>query len=126
MGYRLLYVGLFFAGLLLAPAVHAQSYWRSVEKYLQPNVNVVEKSKDRLVVEHPVLQDTLIFAYTGPEDCACDVYSTSKRRRGGNPYRVWVATMRFWEHPERPQNQWGQFFRARFLQIIRPPLPSDT
>lgn len=121
MGQRMLFVGLFVGCAVLLSEVQAQSYWRTVEKYLQPEVNVVEKSKERLVVEHPALQDTLIFSYSGPENCACDVYSMSKRQRGGNPYRVWVATMRFWDHPKRPQNQWGQFFRARFLQIIRPP-----
>lgn len=124
MEQRLIGVLLFVGYGLLVPHVQAQTYWRTVVKYLQPEVTVVERSEERLVIEHPVLQDTLVVALTGPDACQCDIYSTSEQRRGGNPYRVWVATERFWEHPTRAQNQWGRFFRSRFLQIIRPPRPS--
>ena len=58
----------------------------------------------------------------GDED-APDIYGQMNQKRGGNPYRVWVASESFWNDPNRPKQVWGRFFRTEFLKILRPPNP---
>lgn len=102
----------------LAPPAGAQ--WRLVKLYLKPEVQVVRETREVLQVVHPAWADTLTLSI-GPRP-GTDIFGLTEQRRGSNPHRVWVATHRFWNNPARPRQRWGRYFRAPFLQLIRPPL----
>ena len=46
--------------------------------------------------------------------------------RNGNPYRVWIASERFWNDPEFPRKRWGEVLRAAFLKTVRRPVDEPT
>ena len=108
--------------LMLAPVpLQAEAHWRILKKYLQADVEVVREEPQVLVVAHATRQDTLRI---GLAPCtSCDIVGTLEERRGSNPYRVWQASDQFWNNPERPQSEWGQYFRSHFLRLLRSPEP---
>ena len=122
--------GLFLVLWATASPVAAQSSWHLVKLYLKPDVRIVQESEDILRVVHPAWPDTLTLSIgSRPDSDICpdsDIYGMTERRRGSNPYRVWVATHRFWDNPARPRHRWGQYFRASFLQLIRPPITTHA
>lgn len=124
--YRcLLAAGLLGILLLLTPQVgQAQHAWRVLKQYLQPEMVVLEETATLLVLYHPVRRDTLRVMLE--EDPEADIYGTLAYRRGGNPYRTWIASTRFWNNPDRPRQQWGRYFRTEFLRLVREPQDQIT
>ncbi|MEM6647215.1 MAG: hypothetical protein AAF730_13285 [Bacteroidota bacterium] len=111
-------IALFWA-LAVAQPAKSDPAWRIVKKYLQADVIILEETAETMTIRHSVRGDTLRI---GVRPCAdCDIYGRIEARRGSNPYRVWVASARFWDNPQRPRNVWGQYFRSSFLRILRPP-----
>ncbi|GAB5517970.1 MAG: hypothetical protein RhofKO_02210 [Rhodothermales bacterium] len=106
--------------LMLAPVdLRAEAHWRILKKYLQEDIEVLREEPQVLVVAHTARQDTLRI---GLAPCtSCDIIGTLEERRGSNPYRVWHASQQFWNNPERPQSEWGQYFRSHFLRLLRSP-----
>ncbi|MFQ5632533.1 MAG: hypothetical protein ACE5I1_27515 [bacterium] len=97
----------------------AYAQWKRVKHFVQKDVRVVKETKEILVLYHPVLQDSVTLSLSKAADS--DIYGASEKKRGGNPYRVWVATVRFWNDPNLPRKEWGKFFHAAFLKILRSP-----
>ena len=101
-----------------------EPHWRILKKYVQQDVQVVQVSDSLLLLYHTERNDTL---RVGLRPCSsCDISGFVERRRGSNPYRVWVASPEFWTNPSRPRSTWGAYFRASFLRILRPPDGPDA
>lgn len=112
---------LLFSTLLVIGASDASAKWDRVRAYVQPEVEVTELEEDRLVLWHPEIKQTLVLTLEPTK--SSHIYSKIRRQRGGNPYRVWMASELLWNHPELPRSSWGAFFRVEFLRIVRPHRP---
>ncbi len=103
-----------------APLVsHAQSPWRQVQRYLQPDAQIVSQTDERLVIASGGQQ----FVLATKRGDGVDVLGGLARNRDGNPYRVWQATPNLWLDASRPRSGWGRFMRSDFLRLIRSPNP---
>lgn len=100
----------------MAGPAHAQ--WDKIKKFVQPSVEFLTESKERLVLFQAELKDSVVISFDKVK--GADIYSKMAMRRGSNPYRVWVASKEFWDDPKRPKKKWGKFFRSDFLKIMRP------
>jgi len=115
--------------LIVAPA---NAQWKVVKKFIQPEVTIVEETKAALILSHPEIDALVVMTMKPGKDVAMtmgsedapDIYGQMNQKRGGNPYRVWVASENFWNDPDRPKQVWGRFFRTEFLKILRPPTES--
>jgi hypothetical protein len=107
------------AFVIFGMASHAQAQWSIVKKFVQRDIQIVQETEHLLVLSHNVVQDSLILSMA--ETTQVDIYAGLDQKRGGNPYRIWIATARFWDGSKRPKRTWGRFFHAEFLKIIRPP-----
>ncbi|NNM32923.1 MAG: hypothetical protein HKO53_07635 [Gemmatimonadetes bacterium] len=105
--------------LLGLTALPAQASWDRVLAYVQPEVEIVHRDDERLVLSRPG-QD-LTFVLTRQPNQDSHIYMQTKRNRGGNPYRIWIATELLWNNAKFPRTEWGSYFRAEFLRIARPP-----
>ncbi len=111
------------ATMLALVASAAIGQWKMVRKFVQPEVEIVEETKSFLILRHPEIKALVVLSLeTGGE---ADIQGELEQERGGNPYRVWVATENFWNDPDRPKAIWGRFFRVEFLKILRPPSERD-
>ncbi|MEM7277188.1 MAG: hypothetical protein AAF385_03595 [Pseudomonadota bacterium] len=108
-----------FSGLVQPVAAQNEKHWRVLKKYVQKDMHIISSTNTVFVIAHPVQKDTIRI---GLDPCeACDISGVIERKRGANPYRVWVANEAFWTNEARPQSTWGQYFKASFLRILRPP-----
>ncbi|MEM7348869.1 MAG: hypothetical protein AAF485_31960 [Chloroflexota bacterium] len=108
-----------FSGLVDPAVSQKNQHWSILKKYLQKEIQVISADKSVLVIAHPGKHDTL---HIGLQPCdECDITGVIEQKKGDNPYRVWVAHDKFWSNKARPQSAWGQYFRASFLRILRPP-----
>ncbi len=99
----------------------ASANWDQVKKFLQKDVEIVSESEDKLVIYHSGAGQKITLANGSDKSAGADITGVLKRRRGGNPYRVWCASEPFWNDPLRPKSKWGMYFRMEFLSILRPP-----
>ena len=98
------------------------SHWRMLKKVLQDDVQIVSEDDTRMTLFHRVYRDTVRI---GLDPCdECDITGVMEIKRGGNPYRAWIAHEKFWNNPDRPRTIWGEYFRSSFLRILRPPSKS--
>ncbi len=105
---------------LAAPLVaQAQSPWRQVQRYLQPDARIVSQTDERLVIASGEQQ----FVLSTERGEGVDVLGGLARNRDGNPYRIWQATPNLWLDASRPRSGWGRFLRSDFLRLIRAPNP---
>ena len=108
-----------FGGIIEPIAAQKNQHWRIVQKYLQKDVRILHSDPSLLIISKPSLKDTIRIGLT---PCStCDITGSLEKKRGDNPYRVWVAHDGFWNNDKRPQSTWGQYFRSSFLRILRPP-----
>ncbi len=103
--------------LLLSREAYAD--WSIIKGQLQGQVQITAERKDELVLSAPSLSRSITI--TQGQRPHSDIYTLLVRRRGGNPYRIWVASIRFWNDPTLPKHQWGALFKTPFLRILRPP-----
>lgn len=113
--------GLSVAILVVSLFVSSDAWasWTSVKRYLQDDVEVVSETDDRLVLRHPDLARVIVIS--NQPSAAVDILTKLQRRRGSNPYRVWLATRRFVTDKSLPRARWGVVFKTPFLRIIRLP-----
>ena len=102
-----------------SPVQSDDSHWRMLKKIVQKDIVVVTESESILYLVHPIHEDTIRVGLAPCVDC--DISGVLETKRGGNPYRVWIAHEKFWHNPDRPRSMWGEYFRASFLRILRPP-----
>ncbi len=100
-------------------ASHAQSPWRQVQRYLQPDAEIVSQTDERLVIAAGGQR----FVLSTEAGVGVDVLGGLARNRDGNPYRVWQATPNLWLDAASPRSGWGRFLRSDFLRLIRSPNP---
>jgi len=122
MKYTFKYLSVLLVLISFVSSVQAGS-WSKIKRVIQKNVQVIEETKESLVLFHPELQDTIKLSYDSASDAdiIIDIIGAMEKSHGSNPYQVWVATERFWSSTKLPKSQWGQFFRAAFLKGLRPP-----
>ncbi len=120
MNPKLIVVALAWIGLL-GTSSEAAAQWKMLKKFVQKDVEIVEETKTVLVLRHPELDELMVVALKGESDEEPDIQADTAQERGGNPYRVWVASEKLWNDPDKPKQVWGRFFRAEFLRILRPP-----
>lgn len=97
----------------------AYAQWNIVKKFVQPQVHILEESKDLLILYQPTLGDTLVLTRErGPHS---DIYGKIVRKRGSNPFRIWFVHKNLGSDPTRPRNTWGRFLRMTFLNTLRIP-----
>ena len=111
---------IFLFGLLANSPVQGQ--WKILKKFVQKDVTILKESSESLVLYNQALQDSIVLAQTPKVEC--DIYASTEQKRGSNPYRIWVATEKFWQNPKLPKKLWGQFLKASFLKLLRPPRTS--
>jgi hypothetical protein len=104
--------------LLWTTIAHTQ--WSQVKRQLHQSVEVLEETPQRLVLYHTSNQDSLVLTLSREHDS--DLYSGFEARRGGNYYRVWVATSKLWSHTNQGETTARQYFREEFAQAIRRPV----
>lgn len=113
-------LSLLLLAVVAAPvASHAQSPWRQVQRYLQPDAEIVSQTDERLVIAAGGQR----FVLSTQSGAGVDVLGALARNRDGNPYRVWQATPNLWLDTSRPRSGWGRFLRSDFLRLIRSPDP---
>jgi hypothetical protein len=100
-----------------AMAEHAQAQWTAVIRSLQPEVRITEKAATRLVLYHSALKVPLVM--TMAQEIDADIFGDREARRGGNPYRVWVTTEKFWNTPALAEDGGRKFFRESFVKTLR-------
>lgn len=103
--------------MILAAALEAPAQWSSLKPLLQSDVQIVTETKARLVLYHQAAGDSLILTPTLEHDA--DIYGAFEVKRGGNPYRVWVATEKFFNNPHFAGAGGQKFFRDTFLKTLR-------
>lgn len=103
----------------------AQAQWSSLKPSLQGGVQIVKETTTRLVLFHQSSGDSLVLTPVLEKDS--DIYGAFEVKRGGNPYRVWVATEKFLNNPRFAGDAGKIFFRPTFLSALRqdepPPEP---
>ena len=114
-----IFFGLFAATVILTLDSDAHAQWNRVKHFIQNDVRVVKETKEILVLCHPVLQDSVTLSLS--KTTHAEIYGAFEQRQGGNTYRIWVATEKFWNNPNLPRRDWGKFFHAAFLKILRSP-----
>jgi len=102
---------------IFVATMEAQAQWSSLKPSLQSDVQIVAETKKRLVLYHQSPGDSLIF--TSSQEHDSDIYGAFEVRRGGNPYRVWVATEKFFNNPRFAGESGKKFFRKSFLRALR-------
>jgi len=102
---------------IFAASMEAQAQWSSLKPLLQSDVQIVAETKTRLVLYHQSPGDSLILTSSREHDS--DIYGAFEVRRGGNPYRVWVATEKFLNNPHFAGAAGKKFFREPFLKTLR-------
>ncbi|MGH7451959.1 MAG: tetratricopeptide repeat protein [bacterium] len=100
-----------------AMAGHAQAQWSTVIRSLQPEVRIAEKAATRLVLYHSALKAPLVM--TIAQELDSDIFGDREAKRGGNPYRVWVTTEKFWNTPALAEDGGRKFFRESFVKTLR-------
>ena len=110
----------------LGSASEASAQWKMLKKFVQKDVEIVEETKTLLVLRHPELDELMVVALKNDGDEQPDIQGDMAQERGGNPYRVWVASEKLWNDPDKPKQVWGRFFRAEFLRILRPPEQTEA
>ena len=98
-------------------AGRAQAQWATVIASLQPEVRITEKAATRLVLYHSALKVPLVM--TIAQEIDSDIFGDREVRRGGNPYRVWVTTEKFWNTPALAEAGGRKFFRESFVKTLR-------
>lgn len=98
-------------------AGHAQAQWSTVIRSLQPEVRIAEKAATRLVLYHSALKAPLVM--TMAQELDSDIFGDREAKRGGNPYRVWVTTEKFWNTPALAEDGGRKFFRESFVKTLR-------
>lgn len=106
---------------IFAVSMEAQAQWSSLKLALQDDVQIVAETKTRLVLCHQSPGDSLIL--TSSQEHDSDIYGAFEVRRGGNPYRVWVATEKFFNNPRLAGAAGQKFFRDSFLSALRQDQP---
>jgi hypothetical protein len=110
----------FISVVILAVGVmagRAQAQWATVISSLQPEVRITEKAPTRLVLYHSALKVPLVM--TVAQEIDSDMFGGREARRGGNPYRVWVTTEKFWNTPALAEDGGRKFFRESFVKTLR-------
>jgi len=102
---------------IFAASMEAQAQWSSLKPSLQGDVLIVKETKTRLVLYHRSPGDSLIL--TSSQEHDSDIYGAFEVRRDGNPYRVWVATEKFFNNPHFSGAAGKNFFREAFLKTLR-------
>jgi len=97
--------------------IDAQAQWAGIKHSLQNDVQIVTETKIRLVLQRQAAGDSLVVTRSPEPDA--DIYGGFEVKRGGNPYRVWVATERFSNNPQFAGDGGRKFFRATFLKTLR-------
>ena len=110
---------------LLAFSAPAWGAWERVKHFVQPEAVIEEESEDRLVLSYTDDAGQVRIVLTATQQPDSDIYADTERRRGGNPYRIWVATLQLWQDPDRPRREWGRLFRSQFLRAVREPRRSS-
>jgi len=95
----------------------AQAQWFMIKRLLQKEVKIVEETEKRLILYHNGLEDSLIF--TTSNEPEADIYGDFEVRRGGNPYRVWVRSKKYWSTPRLFQDIESKFFLQSFSKTFR-------
>lgn len=95
----------------------AQAQWFLIKRSLQKEVKVVEETERRLILYHNGLEDSLIFSTSNEPEA--DIYGDFEVRRGGNPYRVWVRSKKYWSTPRPFQDIVSKFFLESFSKTLR-------
>ena len=96
-----------------------QGQWKILKKFVQKDITILKESSECLVLYNQALQDSVVLAQTPKVEC--DIYASTEQKHGSNPYRIWVATEKFWKNPKLPKKLWGKFFKTSFLKLLRPP-----
>jgi hypothetical protein len=107
-----------------ATAEQAQAQWAAVLRSLQPEVRIAEKAATRLVLYHSALNVPLVM--TMAQEVDSDIFGDREARRGGNPFRVWVTTEKFWQTPALAEDSGRKFFRESFVETLRRPRQVDS
>ena len=111
-------IALVVGAALLFAAAPANGQWKMLKKFIQQDVVVVEETKVLLVLKHPELSELMVVALKDGAGEA-DIEAATVQERGGNPYRIWVASEKLIN--EKPKQVWGRFFRSEFLRLLRAP-----
>ena len=108
----------------MASPNRAEAAWERLRRFLKPGVEIVSVEKDRMVLKtQQIARNIVVTSRLTPET---DLYYVLERRRGGNPYRVWVASPKLLQDPAVPRKAWSSLFVTAFLRIIRRPEPRDA
>jgi len=102
--------------LTLFWAAGASAQWLGIKPALQNEVRIVTETKTRLVLCQPSMGDSLVI--TSAREYDADIYGAFEVKRGGNPYRVWVATAKFLNSP-RFAAAGKKYFRESLLSSLR-------
>jgi tetratricopeptide (TPR) repeat protein len=108
--------------MVLVTTIGAEAQWSGIKPLLQKDVQIVAETKTRLVLYHQALGDSLVFTPTQEYDS--DIYGGFEARRGGNPYRIWVATEKFLNNPRLAKDAGRKFFHESFLRALRQDEPT--
>ena len=101
----------FILSTIFSAGTEAQAQWSSLKPALQSGVQVVKETTTRLVLYHQS-GDSLVLTPWQQKDS--DIYGAFEVKRGGNPYRVWVATEKLLNNP-RFAGEAGKYFSARLF-----------
>ncbi|MEM1247288.1 MAG: hypothetical protein AAGA81_19735 [Acidobacteriota bacterium] len=114
---------LFFL-LLSILSVPAQGQWKMLKRFIQSDVVIVEETKSVLILRHPEVTEMMVIGLKDGVDA--DIKADTAQARGGNPYRIWVASEKLLQDPSKPKQVWGRFFRSEFLRILKRPSGEAT
>ncbi len=116
----------FIISTIFSAVPEAQAQWSSLKPALQGGVQIVKETTTRLVLYHQSSGDSLVLTPLPEKDS--DIYGAFEVKRGGNPYRVWVATEKLLNNPRFAGDAGKIFFRETFLSALRqdPPPPEPA
>lgn len=103
---------------------NAAGQWAAIKASLQKEVRVLEETPARLVLCREDSTATLVI--TIRKEAQTDIFGGMEARRGGNPYRVWIATENFWRKPHLAEGGGRRFFQSHFVKTLRPEAAPET
>jgi len=106
--------------VIFMAAETTQAQWFIIKRSLQAEVRIARETATHLILRHQALADSIVV--TSSKELESDIYGDLEVKRGGNPYRIWVATEKLLGNSHHAEGAGEKFFRASFLRTLRHPI----
>lgn len=104
--------------LFLMIPVCLSAQWKIVKKMINPNAKITLETETQLRVELNGKTLNMLISQN-PNDPDADIAVKFEQRLSSNPYKIYFVTDKLKNDKKRPKKVWTEFFKTRFLAILR-------